>query len=115
MDTTVKTNLIIKQGAYWSRAWPIINSETDEPMDLTGATARAHVRATRTSGTILADLNPTVDVDAAQVVITVPSTTSLAWQWAEGVFDLYVIDQDGIAYTVTEGAVSVRPAVSRPA
>lgn len=109
MDTQVVESLIIKQGAFWSRAWPITDEVTDLPQDLTGWTAAAKVRGTA-SGTLLADLAPTTS--GSSVVITVSAATSLTWTWTHGVFDLLLTDDAGVTYQVVGGTVTLRPAVT---
>lgn len=109
------TQLSIPQGATWNYAWPVITPD-GEPVDLTGWSARAQVRARIDATEVLHEWSSDVGTILFQgnriVLATTPSISS-AWDWREGFYDVEATDADGAVWRLAEGKVYVRPEVTR--
>ena len=113
-----KHNLYIYRGATLSEAvtW---KDENSVPIDLTGFTARMHMRetleaatpfltlTTENGGIALGGVAGTIDIIAS-------ATATSAITATEGVYDLELIASDGITVTrLLEGVVFISPEVTR--
>lgn len=110
-----RTSITIPQGASWGLAWPILD-EAGQPKDLTDWTVKAQIRATADSGTVLHEWNTatgTATVTDSRVSILLAGTTSAAWTWSRGVYDVKLTSPEGVPYRIAEGAVYVSPQVTR--
>lgn len=113
-----KHNLYVYRGATLSEAvtW---KDENNVPIDLTGFTARMHMRetleaatpfltlTTENGGIALGGVAGTIDIIAS-------ATATSAITATEGVYDLELIASDGITVTrLLEGVVFISPEVTR--
>lgn len=111
--------LVIPQGSNWGRTWPILDGATGLALNLTGATARAQVRAfAGAADPVLYEFtiaNGGIAIDAALGYITVQATPTIsnAWTWTEGVFDIILTELSGTVTRISQGQIVVDKAVTR--
>jgi hypothetical protein len=94
--------------------WPLRAALGGGPVDLSGYTARAQVRATPDAAAVLHEWsagNGNVLLAASAVSLLVDD--SAAWTWTDGVYDLHLIDSVGRHEIVAWGRVTVLPGVTR--
>jgi hypothetical protein len=86
---------LVDQGSRWQA---IVEVTVEWLTDLTGYTARGHVKASRTLGgaPVLFEFDAYMSVDVLnhQVLIDIPADVSAAWVWTKGVYDLELFDGD---------------------
>jgi hypothetical protein len=115
--TAVQRDIVIEQGATFTLplVWKV--KATGLPIDITGYTARMHVRETHESSDTLIELsspsdgitlggaNGTIDVliDASETAALTPGT---------GVYDLELVN-GSVVHRIIEGAVVITPEVTR--
>jgi hypothetical protein len=93
--------------------WPI-HDAAGNPVDLTGYTARAQVRATPVALEILHEWstdNTRAAILGSTVALYVDDSES--WSWTAGVYDLHLIDESGRHEVIAWGRVTVLPGVTR--
>lgn len=110
--------LTIPQGGIWRRAWPIIDADTGEPVDITGATARAQVRAFPSAAETLYEwtiLNGGVEIDTVNswVILNTPAAVSAVWTWTHGYYDILLTELGGNVVRVVQGTITVDLGVTR--
>lgn len=97
------------RGDTWMRGWALKNP-AKQPIDLSGATARLHLRsqakaliyaATTTNGCII------VDAVAGKLALTVAASVTATWQPGTYKFDLEITYPDGTVTTYESSALSV--------
>lgn len=116
-------DLEVDQGAdYWHEwVWATADDAgVETPVNLTGYTARLEIRAKVSSSTVLARAHSTLAVDGTITVddegvvrLEFTAATSSAWRWVSGVYDLELVSPGGDVTRLSEGAVMVRPEVTR--
>ncbi len=112
---TVNTRLVIQQGTSWAISWPITD-ESGEPLDLSGFTVRAQVRASKEAGDVLHEFSTEAGNAAAEqssVTLSLSPAVSSAWSWRNGVYDVELTDPSGRVARIAEGSVVVSPEVTR--
>lgn len=89
-----------------------------QPVDMTDATARMHIRATLAAEETILELtteNSRIIIDDAAktilLVLTAEETEALSF--AAAVYDLEVVESDGTVHRVLEGSLSLRKEVTR--
>lgn len=104
--TTLEVNDLNTSGspAYTGGAVLTFN----EPMDLTGFSARGHLRASD-DGSLLADLSPylTVDTSLHAVLLELPAVFTAALSLTAKVYDIELYDLAGEVVEVAKGRVRV--------
>lgn len=112
------TVLVIPAGTTWAWAFPITDPD-GQPIDVTGWSARAQVRASlwlpeesalhewNTEGV---DANATLE--DSQLILTVDPDTSSAWTWWAGVYDIELTDDTGRVARLDQDEVFVTPEVT---
>lgn len=88
-----------------------VRDSAGQPVDLTGATARAQIRASIGATSILGTFVPTVDATAGNIWLHLEDTVSANLP-AAGVWDVE-IDRDGDIVTLAAGTVSMTSDVTR--
>lgn len=121
-------DLVIPQGKSWRAAFPILGA-----FDPLGWSLRSQVRSyaghpdvlhewSSAAGTAVFETVPAGILRAAGydtetpvlcVVLTVSPTTSAAWTWNEGVYDIEATSGADSVVGVAGGRVTVRPEVTR--
>lgn len=122
-----KYNIKIERGADWTRTFTWKNATTGVPFDLTGCTARMHVREDVESAVILDTLttengrialvnrdSPLGGVVLGGIEITFPNAVSTAYTgWEAGVYQLEVAYPTGIVERKLSGTVLLSAEVTR--
>lgn len=91
--------------------------EYNEPIALTGATARLQIRKTIASPDVLLELSTatggiTIDPVAFTITLNITATATAALLWSEGVYELE-ITQGAVVSSIAKGAVKVVREVTR--
>lgn len=120
MFTPHKIDLTIYQGATFQRSWSIVESGGDEPIDLSGYTARMQIREKLKSETVVLELTTengriTIDVgeEATTLSLYIDPATTAGITVTKGVFDLELIDISDDVYRLMEGSVAISKEVTR--
>lgn len=110
-------DITIEQGTTWQLAatWKPAGTV---PADLTGYTARLHMRERPTSATALVSLTTenggislgTLD---GSILIGMTAAATAAIAWRRGRYDLELISPAGAVTRLLEGSVTVSPEVTR--
>ncbi|MEN6584712.1 MAG: hypothetical protein ABFE02_01495 [Sulfuricella sp.] len=121
MTKPAKLKFTIYQGATFRKRlrWGV--KATGVPIDLTGCTARMQVRAETSAPIVLLELTTenggiTLGGTAGIIDFYVGATTTAAFTWERGVFDLEIIHPGALPDDVTrlaEGSITVSPEVTR--
>lgn len=129
--TAAKYNIKIERGADWSRIFTLKNKTTGVPFDLTGCTARMHIREeindteirdslTTENGRIVL-VNRPVDSNLplgaavlGGIKIIFPNAVSTAYtDWNTGVYQLELVYPSGIVERRLQGTVELSGEVTR--
>lgn len=125
--TSAKYKIKIERGADWERIFTWKNKTTNVPYDLTGCTARMHVRDD-VDATVTRDIlttengrivlvnrpNPLGGVVLGGVQILFPNAVSTAYTgWDVGVYQLEVVYPSGKVERKLHGSVSLSDEVTR--
>jgi hypothetical protein len=97
------------RGDTWSRVW-VLKNPVKQPIDLSGATARLHVRNNAkaliyAASTVNWDI--VVDGTAGKLTLTVAAAETAAWAPGTYKFDLEVTHADGTVKTYESSALAV--------
>lgn len=111
----VNATLVIHQGATWEKRWRITDPTAGTPRDLTGWTARGHIRADHASTATLYEWTGSAISCSADgyVTVTVVPAVSSAWTWRDAVYDVELVDPAGQVVRIAQGAVRVSAEVTR--
>lgn len=116
-----KYNLLIEQGETFRRTFNIKDSNND-PLDMSGYLARMQVRARYTSETPLIDIDSDskggITIHPGSVVgridISVSDAVTAALSAPQiGVWDLEVVDGDGVVSKLLKGLVKINPEATK--
>lgn len=110
-------NIIADQGATFTYGFVKKDGER-RVVPLTGYTARMQIRETTTSPSTLLSLtteNGYIEIDPPQgaVIIRVPATVMEGLYPNKYVYDLEIIDSDGIVERLVMGSFTIRAEVTR--
>lgn len=117
-----KEDLYIEAGATFDRSWvwreTLENGSLGDPVDLTGYTARMHIRRTLVDPDILVDANTENEQiilggTAGTVQVLIPDEVTEEIGVTAGVYDLELESAGGYVYRLLEGKVKVSPNVTR--
>lgn len=118
--TAIRQNLVIEQGATFVFNINWIQSDATTPVDITGFTARMHVRDSVDAAATLIEFTTEnsriVLGDAAGTIqLSMTATDTAALSFTNGVYDLELVDTGGTGDVtrLTYGGVEVRPEVTR--
>jgi hypothetical protein len=86
------------------------------PVDLTGYSAGMQIRPFVLSTTLLFDATPyiTLGGPAGTITLSIPGGITAALTWFSGVYDLLLLDQNGISTRLLSGQVTVCPGITAP-
>lgn len=114
--TALRRDLVIEQGASWNQAWRF--TVGGQPFVDASWTVRAQARQRQDATEVLHEwtstgpsANASID-NQGTVVLTVEASTSSAWAWRYGVYDLEV-SKAGVTHRLVEGLVRVVGEVTR--
>lgn len=116
--TPGKLALTMYQGATFKRVIRLADS-TPEPIDLTGATVRMHVRATISDTATLIELTEAngratvTDAENGEVTLLISATDTAALSFGKAVYDLEIEYSDGTVDRVLAGTVTLSKEVTR--
>lgn len=107
-------DLVIEQGTTWDYAWPV--DQGGNPIDLSNWTARAQIRESVDSPTVLFEWstvrgNATLTGSAVTLLLT--PADSAVWAWTNAVYDVVITDPIGRVARVAGGVVTVSREVTR--
>jgi len=114
-----KVPLKIDQGATFQKVVTWKSGKPGTPVDLTGCTARAQIRATVTSPDVLyamttaPDGGITLGGTAGTITIDIDEPTTAGFTWKTAVYDLEIVFANGKVRRLLQGGVSVSPEVTR--
>ncbi|MFI6536666.1 hypothetical protein ACIBHY_29740 [Nonomuraea sp. NPDC050547] len=113
-------DLLIEQGTPYDRVLTLRSrAEGRPPLDLTGCSVRAQVRAHHgADAALLYDLATgggltITDPAAGKVALHVPAAISASWGWRVGVYDLELVAAGGQPLRLLQGTVRVTGEVTR--
>lgn len=104
-----QVDMFIKQGADWSMTFTITDNN-DNPRDLTDYSATCDIKD-RINGSII--VTPTVVIDELNGTVTfsLDHDETLAINFLQGVYDVFLESQAGTKTPVYEGPVYIDPKV----
>lgn len=111
-------DLVILQGATFKRILRLTDA-TPAAIDLTGSTARMHIRQTIADTTALIELTESngratvTDAAGGEVTLLISDEDTAALDFAKGVYDLEIEYSDGTVDRVLEGKVKLSKEVTR--
>lgn len=108
---TLRFDLLVNQGETYRKAIPLTDTGTSQPLDITGWTVLGQIRVSHASGTVLHTLSLTPD--GTDLVVEIPDTASAAWTFRLARYDVRVVAPNTDTTRLVEGAVVVKPQVSR--
>jgi hypothetical protein len=84
------------------------------PVDLTGYTAALQIRPFQLSTTILFDASSDIVLGGVNgtISLTIPASSTAAFTWWNGVYDLLMTNSSGISTRLLQGSVTVTPGVT---
>ena len=99
-------DLLIEQGATFRRQLTL--KAAGVPVDLTGYTVRAQIRAKATSPDVLHDLTPGLVVTPllGQVILYISDEDTALFTWKTGAWDLEIEEPGGDVIRVLKGKVT---------
>lgn len=113
---TLRYDLHLNQGETFRLDIPVLD-DAGAPVDITGMTARAQVRARRADTTAVHEWSTTagnLTLASNNITLNVPAATSAAWAWRLGYWDLELTEPATSTTTrLVEGAVVVSPEITR--
>lgn len=109
-------NITVDQGTDWSEVYTVKNSN-DTPVNLTGYTARMHVRRDYDATTTLVELtteNGRIALGGAAGTITLTLSAAVtAGITRSGVYDIELVSAGGLVYRPLRGDFVLRREVTR--
>jgi hypothetical protein len=92
--------------------------EFNEPVDLTGYTARMQIRQSLQSDTVLLELTTenggiVIDTGASTITLNIDATDTAAIDWQQGVYEVEMTSSGGKVDSLAGGAVKVLQEVTR--
>lgn len=113
----IRADLEIEQGATFYKSIKWYESDKTTPVDLSGFSARMHIRSDVDSAVVLVNLaspgNITLGGAAGTIVIEISATVTATYTFTEGVYDLELEDAGGFVTRLVYGGVEVTPEVTR--
>lgn len=109
--------LTIPQGSNWRRAWPILDEDTGEPLNLTDATAKGAVAAYpgATPYHEFTTINGGIEIDTnnSYVILNITPEVSNSWtSWRQGVYDIVLTEASGTVTRIVQGVITINPGVT---
>lgn len=112
-DYVRNDDLLIYAGDDRPITWPL-HAKDGSAVDLTGYHVHAQVRVTPDAADVLHEWSDDAgNASLADSAVSLLVDDSESWTWADGVYDLHVIDPLGRHEVMAWGRVVVRPGVTR--
>lgn len=109
-------DIVCEQGATFRRTFTWTD-ENEQPIDLTGCSARMQVRPTHSSTTTWLNLSSPTAITltplAGQITVVITAAQSAALPVKRGVYDLEVVLSNGDVQRLLQGSFTVSPEVTR--
>ncbi len=110
-------DLLIEQGATLRQTFTWRGSDMT-PVDLTDYTARMQIRRRKTDSVVIHEATTengglTMGGTEGTVLLTINDADTTAFDFVRGVYDIEVIDSDGIVTRLVEGNVELSKEVTR--
>lgn len=119
-NPVIRLNLVIPQGATYRGIDDFVYLQSDgvTPFDLTGYSARMHIRAKHSDPDpplyeALSGGDITLGTTGGEISVVIPAATTTAWVFKEAVYDFELVDPGGEVVRLLEGFVTVTPEVTR--
>jgi hypothetical protein len=112
----LKYPLELNQGEDVSIVFPVFDPVTNEPLIVDGWTAKSQVRSSQSSITVLYEwsaANNNITVAGTSVTLRVLAADTQSWTWANGRYDIELIDPSGKVTRIVEGTVQVSLEITR--
>lgn len=111
----VESSLVIRRGVTWEVYWSVFNPDgSGTPLDLTGWTGRAQIRAWYGATEALFEWPEDGEIECTptgRVYLRVSPAQSSAWSWDRGVFGVEIEDAEDNVIALAQGPVLVVPEV----
>jgi hypothetical protein len=107
----IKANLVIDQGTDYSTTINLADNN-DDPIDLEGYIGRAQIRKYYTSLTAY-DFQVDVLPSTSQVTLSMSANTTSQISAGRYVYDINLIDENGIISRILEGLVTITPSATK--
>lgn len=88
--TATLADIVVEQGSTFEFVVDLLDEDEVARTDLAGYTGSMQIRERADSATPLATATVTVDSGNAQVTATIDATTTAAYDWTAGVYDLEI-------------------------
>lgn len=113
-----KLKLQIEQGATFAKLLTWKNKATGVPVDLTGATARMHIRSTLKAATPLLVLTTEnnrilLGGNTGTITLELSAEITAGISWLNGVYDLEIVFPSGVVRRLVQGGITVSQEVTR--
>lgn len=117
MSAVTKVSLVINRGATFRQKFAWKDSK-GKAIDLTGFTARMHIRPDVNSTTVLADLNTsnggiTLTPKLGLVALYLSDTVTTNLAVLRAVYDIELVSPSGDVYRLVNGDITITPEVTR--
>lgn len=110
-------DILIEQGATFRKTF-VWKDSNEDPVDITGYSARMQIRRKLTSTT--AEHSATTENDgitlgqtAGTIAVEIPAEDTAAFEFTKGVYDLELVDPQGVVTRLVQGGVEVSKEVTR--
>lgn len=105
----LKANLVVDQGTTFATSIEILD-QNDEAIDVTGYTARGQIRKHYTSSN---SVSFTTGLSNGTLVISLTANQTANIVAGRYVYDVELIDLNGVVVRILEGIVTITPEVTR--
>jgi hypothetical protein len=106
-------DILCEQGATFRKTFTWLD-ENEQPVDLTGCSARMQVRPSHKGTTTWLDLTGiAMDPALGQLLVVLTATVTAALPVSRGVYDLEVVHPTGDVTRLLQGTFTVSPEVTR--
>lgn len=109
---STKINLSLDQGSTFSLTFTV-NDVSGAPVNLTGYTSRSQFRREYTSSNSYSFTSEITAANTGQVALSMNANSTANVAFGRYVYDVEVIDSEGIVTRVIEGLLTVTPEVTR--
>lgn len=112
--SAAKLNIVIEQGATWSKTLTLTDTDTGLPIDLTGYTFRGQMRTDYDAAAAAASFTCTV-ASALEGIVTVylSATATAAIAYGGYVYDIEMVKPDTTVARLLYGKAKVTPEVTK--
>lgn len=105
-------DLRIEQGADYEVVVPVLD-KSDQPIDVTGWSARGQIRRTVTDKDVAYELTEGLSLDDGRLMLSIPAAVSSEWDWRYGIYDVELVSPDSTVTRFLTGYVYVSREVTR--